>query len=136
MPVKKQTMTQMVNESIRSKEFQPEQQWGPKLMRLYALQIDRAELVRQEVLSIIKESDTASKTWHQRLLQMEKYVNAESMVNSTGPKLLVLMKEFGMTPTLLKVKRGGETNDGGQEDQGEDELAALRNQRRAHASGS
>jgi hypothetical protein len=136
MPIKKGPMAAAVTKSVRKHTFTDKDRWGITLMLQYARQLDTAERIKQEVMEVLEEADTASKTWHQRLVQIEKYVNADSLVNSTGPKLLQVMKEFGLTPTLAKAKTGGDTSGNGtQADPEEDELARIRN-RRAEAGSA
>lgn len=125
-------MEKAVLRSLNAKNFEIEETWGRKLALAYAKQLDEAERAKAEVLSILDEADTGSKTWHERLLRIEKYVVAETTLNSTGPKLLALMEKLGMTPAVVKAAapKGGKGGDD-DTDPVEDELAALRGKRGA-----
>jgi hypothetical protein len=127
-----------VTNSLGAQKFEDKETWGRTLALKYARQIDEAERIKSEVRSILDEADTASKTWHQRLVQIEKYVVAEGTLNNTGPKLLALLEKLGMTPALTKSTngRGGQANDGAVSDPVEDELAALRAKRGPAARSS
>jgi len=146
MPVRKGPMAAIVSKSWQAIAFQPEQQWGYALMLGYARQIDSAEKLKAETLDIIdqynKAGGTANVKWWQRIERIEKYVQAEATVNKTGPLLLTLMKEFGLTPAnkrpavVVTEIQGGVKNDGGASVQPpedpEDELAKLRAERGRH----
>jgi hypothetical protein len=139
-------MVSVVTRSAQSVSFSDKEKWGLRLMLLYARQLDKAEVVKSELLSTMKQYDeeggTANVKWWQRIERIEKYMQAEATVNKTGPLLLNLMKEFGMTPVLARPAVGqNETKDGvkgddpvtqPQVEEVVDELAALREERGKH----
>jgi hypothetical protein len=139
MTVRKGPMVASVSRSIKAVTFQDEQRWGIQLMLSYALQIDRAEAVKKEILDTIEELEqsggTASQKWFQRLERIEKYMTAESTLSTMGPKLLDIMMKFGMTPAVAAPRgrgKSGATNVpavAAPIDEVEDELAALRAER-------
>jgi hypothetical protein len=146
MPVRKGPMTAIVSKSWRSMSFQPEQQWGFQLMLMYARQIDNAEKLKAELEKVLDEFDTINVKWIQRMERLERYIVADKVVTTTGPRLTDLMKEFGMTPGIRKTVvapievQGGVESDGGSTapaaEEGVADILQWRNERGRHTRRS
>ncbi|MEV4350975.1 hypothetical protein AB0J83_41490 [Actinoplanes sp. NPDC049596] len=147
MPVRKGPMAASLSKSWQTVAFQEQHQWGYRLAMSYAMAIDRAERVKQELLDAIEqledEGGTANVKWTQRIERLEKYYIADSVVATVGPRLLEQMLKFGMTPALTRpavtqteTQKGGKSDDSGSTTQAteepEDELAKLRAERGKH----
>ena len=97
MPVQTASVLRAFDRAIRSVDMKDQDQATAALARRLAALIDNAQSVADDFDSIDLD-EKLSQTMYQRIKAIEAKVRAEQVANDLAPKLILLLKELGMTP--------------------------------------